>query len=130
MDDEPTVVVADDNAAILRAVGNLLSGSFRIVAQVGDGLEAFRAINEHTPQLAVLDLSMPNMNGMEVARWLSQATHPTKIVFLTLMTGRRLHSRGKALRTWFRRQVASNFDLVPALYAAIEGEFFLSDLSR
>ena len=47
MDDEPTVVIADDNAAILEAVDNLLSGSFRIVAQVGDGLEAFRAINEH-----------------------------------------------------------------------------------
>jgi CheY-like chemotaxis protein len=51
MDDEPTVVIADDNAAILEAVNNLLSGSFRIVAQVGDGLEAFRAINEHIPQL-------------------------------------------------------------------------------
>jgi CheY-like chemotaxis protein len=55
IDDEPTIVIADDNAAILEAVDNLLSGSFRIVAQVGDGLEAFRAINEHIPQLAVLD---------------------------------------------------------------------------
>jgi CheY-like chemotaxis protein len=82
LDDEPTVVIADDNAAILEAVGNLLSASFRIVAQVGDGLEAFRAINELIPQLAVLDISTPKMNGMEVARWLSQATHPTKIVFL------------------------------------------------
>ena len=67
MDGETTVVIADDNAAILEAVGNLLSGSFRIVAQVGDGLEAFRAINEHIPQLAVLDISMPRINGMEVA---------------------------------------------------------------
>jgi two-component system, NarL family, response regulator EvgA len=55
---------------------------FRIVAQVGDGLEAFRAINDHIPQLAVLDISIPKMNGMEVARWLSQATHLTKSVFL------------------------------------------------
>jgi CheY-like chemotaxis protein len=82
MDDEPTVVIADDNAAILEAVDNLLSDSFRIVAQVGDGLEAFRAINEHIPQLAILDISMLKMNGMEVARWLRQATHPTQIVFL------------------------------------------------
>jgi CheY-like chemotaxis protein len=56
MDDEPTVVIADDNPAILEAVDDLLSGSFRIVARVGDGLEASRAINERIPQLAVLDI--------------------------------------------------------------------------
>jgi CheY-like chemotaxis protein len=71
----------------LRRLAICLVIHFRIVAQAVDGLEAFRAINEHTPQLAVLDFSMPKMNGMEVARWLSQATHPTRIVFLTLMTG-------------------------------------------
>jgi DNA-binding NarL/FixJ family response regulator len=130
MDDEPTVVIADDNAAILKAVDNLLSGSFRIVAQVGDGLEAFRAINEHTPQLAVLDLSMPRMNGMEVARWLTQATHPTKIVFLTLMTGDDFIREAKRYGHGFVAKSRLHSDLVPALYAAIEGEFFLSDLSR
>jgi chemotaxis response regulator CheB len=58
MNDQPTVVIADDDAAILDVVRDLLSASFRIVAQVGDRLEAFRAINEHSPQLVVLDLSM------------------------------------------------------------------------
>jgi DNA-binding NarL/FixJ family response regulator len=128
MDDEPTIIIADDNAAILEAVGNLLSGSFRIVAQVGDGLEAFRAINEHTPQLAVLDISMPKMNGMEVARWLSQAKHLTKIVFLTLMTGDDFFREAKRYGHGFVAKSRLNSDLVPALYAAIEGEFFVSDL--
>jgi DNA-binding NarL/FixJ family response regulator len=121
MDDEPTVVIADDNAAILEAVGDLLSGSFRIVAQVGDGLEAFRAINEHIPQLAVLDISTPKMNGMEVARWLSQATHPTKIVFLTLMTGDDFIREAKHYGHGFVAKSRRHSDLVPALYAAIEG---------
>jgi DNA-binding NarL/FixJ family response regulator len=130
MNDQPTVVIADDNVEILEAVGDLLSGSFRIVAQVGDGLEAFRAINEHTPQLAVLDLSMPKMNGMEVARWLSQATHPTKIVFLTLMKGDDFIREAKRYGHGFVAKSRLHSDLVPALYAAIEGEFFVSDLSR
>jgi CheY-like chemotaxis protein len=51
MNDQPTVVIADDNAAILDVVRDLLGASFGIVAQVGDGLEAFRAINEHTHNL-------------------------------------------------------------------------------
>jgi DNA-binding NarL/FixJ family response regulator len=129
MDDQPTVVIADDNAEILEAVGDLLSGSFRIVAQVGDGLEAFRAINERIPQLAVLDISMPKMNGMEVARWLRQAGHPTKIVFLTLMTGDDFIREAKRYGHGFVAKSRLHSDLVPALYAAIEGEFFISDLS-
>jgi DNA-binding NarL/FixJ family response regulator len=128
MGDEPTVVIVDDNAAILEAVDNLLSSSFRIVAQVGDGLEAFRAINEHIPQLAVLDISMPKMNGMEVARWLRQAMHPTKIVFLTLMTGDDFIREAKGYGHGFVAKSRLNCDLVPALYAAIEGNFFVSDL--
>jgi DNA-binding NarL/FixJ family response regulator len=129
MDDQPTVVIADDNAAILKAVGDLLSGSFSIVAQVGDGLEAFRAINEHSPQLAVLDLSMPKINGMEVARRLSGAMHPTKIVFLTLMTGDDFVREAKRYGHGFVAKPRLHSDLVPALYAAIEGMFFVSDLS-
>jgi DNA-binding NarL/FixJ family response regulator len=130
MEDEPTVVIADDNSAILEAVGDLLSGSFRIVAQVGDGLEAFRAINEHSPQLAVLDLSMPKMNGMEVARWLRQATHPTKIVFLTLMTGDDFIREAKRYGRGFVAKSRLHSDLVPALYAAIAGKLLVSDSSR
>jgi DNA-binding NarL/FixJ family response regulator len=129
MNDQPTVVLADDNAAILEAVGDLLSGSFRIVAQVGDGLEAFRAINEHTPQLAVLDLSMPKMNGMEVARWLSRATHPTKIVFCTLMTDDDFIREARRYGHGFVAKPRLHSDLVPALYTALEGNFFVSDLS-
>jgi DNA-binding NarL/FixJ family response regulator len=130
MDDEPSVVIADDNDAILDVVRDLLSGSFRMVAQVGDGLEAFRAINEHAPQLVVLDISMPKMNGMQVARWLSRATHPTKIVLLTLMTGHDFIRDAKRYGHGFVAKPRLHSDLVPALYAAIEGEFFLSDLNN
>jgi DNA-binding NarL/FixJ family response regulator len=130
MDDEPTVVIADDHATILEAVHDLLSASFRIVAQVGDGLEAFRAIHEHTPQLAVLDLSMPKMNGMEVARRLNEAKHPTKIVFLTLMTGDAFVREAKLYGHGFVAKSRLHSDLIPALYGAIEGEFFVSVLNN
>jgi CheY-like chemotaxis protein len=124
MDDEPSVVIADDNDAILDVVRDLLSGSFWIVAQVGDGLEAFRAINEHAPQLAVLDISMPKMNGMEVARWLSRATHPTKIVFLTLMTGddfireAKRYGHGFVAKSRLNSDDATSFDNHPSFHSA------------
>jgi DNA-binding NarL/FixJ family response regulator len=108
----------------------LLRGSYRIVAQVGDGLEAFRAINEHTPQLAVLDISMPKMSGMEVARWLSESVHPTKIVCLTLMTGDGFIREAKRYGHGFVAKSRLRSDLVPALYAALEGKFFVSELDN
>jgi DNA-binding NarL/FixJ family response regulator len=73
-------------------------------------------------------ISMPKMNGMEVARWLRQATHPTKIVFLTLMRGDDFIREAKRYGHGFVAKSRLNSDLVPALYAAIEGEFFISDL--
>jgi CheY-like chemotaxis protein len=121
---EPTVVIADDNAEILKVVRELLQPSFRVVAAAGDGLEALRAINEHSPRLVVLDLSMPGINGMEVARRLSEARHPTKVVFLTSMTGEEFIFEAKR---WGHGLVTKPFlhsDLIPALYAAMRGEFF------
>jgi DNA-binding NarL/FixJ family response regulator len=70
---------------------------------------------------------MPKMNGREVGRWLSQATHPTKIVFLTLMMGDDFIREAKRYGHGFVARSRLNSDLVSALYAAIKGKFFVSD---
>jgi CheY-like chemotaxis protein len=82
----PTVVIADDNREILKVLAKLLRPSYRIVAQAEDGGVALRAIQPHQPQLAILDISMPTMNGLEVAGQLWEARSSTKVVFLTLQT--------------------------------------------
>jgi hypothetical protein len=69
----PTVVIADDNREILKVLAKLLRPSYRIVAQAEDGGVALRAIQPHQPQLAILDISMPTMNGLEVAGQLWEA---------------------------------------------------------
>jgi DNA-binding NarL/FixJ family response regulator len=78
------VIVADDRALVLSAVSALLRESFDIVAMVSDGHAALEAILEHEPELAVLDISMPGMNGIDVARELERKASKTKIVFLTV----------------------------------------------
>jgi DNA-binding NarL/FixJ family response regulator len=60
---------------------------------------------------------------------LRQATHPTKIVFLTLMTGDDFIREAKRYGHGFVAKSRLNSDLVPATYAAIEGNFFVSDLN-
>jgi DNA-binding NarL/FixJ family response regulator len=72
---------------------------------------------------------MPKINGMEVARRLNEAKHPTKIVFLTLMTRDDFIREARRYGHGFVAKPRLHSDLVPALYAAIEGKFFVSDLS-
>lgn len=69
---------------MLSAVAALLRDSFDIVGMVSDGQAALDAILTLKPDLAVMDISMPIMSGMEVARELKSRANKTKIVFLTV----------------------------------------------
>jgi two-component system nitrate/nitrite response regulator NarL len=70
-----TCVIADDHPAVLDSVSRVLSShGINIVAQVRDGEDAIRAIEEHKPQVAVVDLRMPGMSGIAVARRVARQT--------------------------------------------------------
>jgi CheY-like chemotaxis protein len=66
-DFKPTVVIADDDPEMLAVVAKLLNSKFTVVGRAGDGFAALRAIKEFRPQLAILDISMPKINGLDVA---------------------------------------------------------------
>jgi len=78
------VVLADDLAPVLNTVAQLLQGSFEIVGEASDGMSALETILKLDPDLAVLDISMPGMSGIEVARELRSRGTRVKIVFLTV----------------------------------------------
>jgi len=73
--EKPKLVLADDNAESLRVWCELLRPSADIVATANDGNLALEAICHFKPDLAVLDLSMPGLNGIEVTRQ-ALAGHP------------------------------------------------------
>ena len=83
-----TCVIADDHPAVLDSVSRVLSNhGIDVVAQVRDGMDAVRAIEEHKPQVAVIDLCMPGMSGIAVAR---RAAHLTAMILYTGYTDRTL----------------------------------------
>jgi len=57
---------------------------FEIVGETGDGLETVRLVEQHKPQVLVLDLMMPGLNGLEVARQVTQRVPRTRIVVLSM----------------------------------------------
>jgi DNA-binding NarL/FixJ family response regulator len=124
------VVVADDVATVLTAVAALLRESFDVVGMVSDGHAALEAILKLEPDLAVLDVSMPGMSGIEVARELKTRASKTKIVFLTV------HEDSDILATCFSAgglayvvKVFMDTDLVPAMNEALAGRVFVSRFS-
>ena len=112
-------MIADDNPVMLKVVAGLLQSSFTIVAQAADGILAYEAIHEHRPQLAILDLSMPKMDGFEVARELSKTNSSTKVVFLTFQSGLHIVEQARRFGHGYVAKMRLSSDLVLALNAAL-----------
>jgi DNA-binding NarL/FixJ family response regulator len=79
------LVLADDHPLILDGLAALFAaaGGFDVVARCRDGEEALAAVRQHRPDLLVLDLLMPRLDGLGVLRKLRDATNPPRVVVLT-----------------------------------------------
>jgi len=123
------VLVADDYEPWRRCVSSFLSRhpDWEIVSEVSDGLEAVRKAQELKPDVVLLDLSLPKLNGVEVANRIRREMPSTKIVFITA------YQDSEAMDT-IRRNEADGYllkweiskELFPALEAVVWGEKFVS----
>ena len=80
-----SVVVADDHPLILKGLKALLDAEpdFHVVAACEDGLEALVAIRQHIPDIAILDIAMPKLSGLDVLTRIDEEGLCSKIIFLT-----------------------------------------------
>lgn len=81
---KPRVIVADDHTLLAEAFEKLLSPECDVVARVADGRALVNAVREHHPDVVVLDLAMPLLNGLEAARQIKQFDRAIKLVFVTM----------------------------------------------
>ncbi len=82
--DRIRVLLADDHEAMLERVSALLETACNVVGTATDGQQALEAARELKPDVLVLDISMPVMNGIETAHRLKEAGAEVRIVFLTV----------------------------------------------
>jgi DNA-binding NarL/FixJ family response regulator len=81
----PRVLVADDHADLVKAVCRLLAADCDVVGTVADGSAVLEAAHRLRPDVIVVDLNLPNLNGLEVCRQITQ-THPEmKVIVFTAM---------------------------------------------
>ena len=125
------VLLADDHHAILERVCECLREEFDIVGAVNNGQDAVGATLRLNPDVLVLDISMPVLDGLQAALRLRSAKQPTKIIFLTVHTDRDFVSA--ALSAGALGYVTkSNVDteLIPAIHEALAGRTYISKLIR
>lgn len=84
------VILADDHAVLRMGIRSLLSQSkdIEVVAEAGDGLEAIQLVKSHQPDILVLDMEMPEMDGVEVTRYLKANNSPVNILILSAYNDR------------------------------------------
>ena len=84
MTTRPLILVADDNADILELVKAVLERSGYEVVAVSDGAQALASVDERKPDLAVLDITMPGIDGLEVLRRLRADTRTSGLPVVLL----------------------------------------------
>jgi DNA-binding NarL/FixJ family response regulator len=81
-----TIVLADDHPIVRQGISGLLESEpgFVVVGEAGDGREAVELVERLQPDIAILDLMMPELNGMEVARRALRLSPRTRVVILSM----------------------------------------------
>ena len=121
------VLLADDHVLIAQALEHLLRAEFDVVGTVADGRALLKAAGELRPDVVVVDIGMPLLNGLDAGEQL-KALHPAiKVVFLTQNREPRFAVEA------FRRQAsgyvlkdAAASELIAAIRAALEGKTYIS----
>ena len=128
------VLVVEDHEPFRRFICSVLQtkSGLQVICEVSDGLEAVEKAETLQPDLILLDIGLPGLNGIEAARRIRRMAASSRIVFVSLEssttvveTALNLGALGYVLKSEAGR------DLLTAVEAAIRGELFLSDgLSR
>ena len=126
------LLLADDHKSMLAAVEEVLRVSYDVVGMVGDGVALLDSVSKLEPDVAIIDISMPGLNGIQAAQRLKAAETRTKLVLLTIYGHpefiKAAFGTGVVGYVLKRRMVT---DLPLAIEAALKGDrFFSSPLLR
>jgi DNA-binding NarL/FixJ family response regulator len=128
------VVLADDDGLVRAGIGMLLRAEegIEVVAEVGDGASAVAAVRQHRPHVAVLDVRMPGMDGVEATRWITsdevaESTGGTTAVLVvtTYLVDEAVYACLRAGASGFVLKDAAPAELVSAIRTVAEGESWL-----
>lgn len=125
---KPTVLLVDDDVGVLKAISRIVAPEFE-VATVTNGVEAVDRVTRFDPDIVVLDISMPGLNGFETATELRRVGSLAKLVFLTShRNDAYVHDAIESGASGYVMKQSAWSTLVPALHHVLAGRQFLPNL--
>jgi DNA-binding NarL/FixJ family response regulator len=121
------LVIADDHSIVLEAYRQLLEPEYTVVGTAANGQELLAIAPRLAPDVILLDISMPTLNGLDVARQLKAAVPHAKLIFVTMMSEPFYISQAFAMgaSAYVLKQSAST-ELLSALSAALKNQRYVS----
>jgi len=123
------VLLADDHTLVRKGIRAVLASlpGIEIVAETGDGREALALIEQHRPDLALLDITMPGLNGLEVAFRVAQVSARTKVLILSMHASEAYVAQAlRAGVAGYLLKDAADDELPMAIKAVARNEVYLS----
>ena len=125
----PRVLLADDHKIVAEGLRSILEPEFEIVGTVEDGRALVEAAQKLNPDVIVVDISMPLLNGIEAARQLKKGSSQAKVVFLTMHPDVTYATRAlEAGASGYVLKHAAPSELITAIREALKGRIYLTPL--
>ncbi len=131
MSEKKSILIVEDHTIIREGLRQILARvpSYEVVAEASDGLEAVRCVDQMEPDLVLMDLSMPRMNGLQATREIKSRHPRTKVLILTVhKTEEHVLEAFKSGADGFVLKYATKDELLLALESVFNGETFISPM--
>src|SRR5262245_15091294 len=126
---KPRLLLADDHTLVLEGLKKILEPEFDLVGLAENGRELLRLAGELKPDVVLVDISMPLLNGIDAAKQLAKIAPQAKVIFVTMHSDSDYVAeafRAGAAGYLLKRSAAS--ELVSAIHEVIKGRYYVTPL--
>jgi DNA-binding NarL/FixJ family response regulator len=123
------IVIADDHPLFRTGLRQVIENvpGLCVVAEAGDGRTALEQIRKLQPRIAVLDLEMPEVNGLDAARCIVSEKLPTSVIILTMYNDKEMFNEAMDIGVLgYILKDSASMDVVKGIQAVVRGEYFVS----
>ncbi len=124
------LLIADDHRVLLEGLVTLLKAeaNFKIIATAESGRQVTEILKKEAVDICLLDISMPEMDGMQTARWIIENRHPVKVIILTTHDEEEIIAEMIHIGvSGYLMKTSTRHELVTAINQVMNGKTFFSD---
>jgi DNA-binding NarL/FixJ family response regulator len=126
---KPTVIIVDDHDFVLAKIRETIGEDFDVIAALNDGTSVAQMATQLKPDVVLMDICMPHLDGISAARECRRLGLPVKLVFLTVQEDQEYLIAATAMNAGYVLKHRMHLDLCRALHDALDNKVFVSPFS-